>query len=31
MEDVFDEIHWEFVNSEDFIYFVKWMSELKIK
>ena len=31
MEDVFDEIHWEFVNSEDFIYFVKLMSELKIK
>lgn len=31
MEDVFDEIHWEFVNSEDFIYFVKWMSELKIR
>jgi hypothetical protein len=28
MEDVFDEIHWEFVTSEDFIYFVKWMSEL---
>ena len=28
MEDVFDEIHWEFVNSEDFIHFVKWMSDL---
>ena len=25
MDDVFEEIHFEFVNSEDFIQFVKWV------
>jgi hypothetical protein len=29
MEDIFEEIHFEFVTSEDFIYFLKYMVDLE--
>ena len=29
MEDVFEEIHFEFVDSDDFIYFIKLLVELE--
>lgn len=29
MEDIFEEIHWEFVNSSDFICFIKYLVNLE--
>ena len=29
MEDIFEEIHFEFVDSDDFLYFIKLLIELE--